>query len=118
MGENLEARRRAATRAFVRYFALAFLVVLGLSALSVYAVLDSRAQKREARAIRIEYCAELEALKAQNREDVAKAKRDYPRTLRLLGLKDTKELRDVAEEGWALKLARNAPKSCPYTGRT
>lgn len=67
-------------------------------------------------AVRIEYCTELEKLKTQNREDVFEAKKNYSRNLRLLGIKDTPELRRVAEEGWEKKLRRNAAKPCPYGG--
>lgn len=116
MGDLADARRRAATRAFVRYFLLFFVVVGLLGAFSVYAVLDAKRQTASQRALRVEYCTELEKLKTQNREDVANDKKNFARNLRLLGLKDSPELRQAAQEDWARKLRRNAPKPCPYTG--
>lgn len=115
-GELTEARRREATRAFIRYFSLVFLVVLGLSSLGAWAIIDARRQRADSRALRIEYCRELEKLKAQNREDVRDDIKHFHRTLRLLHLKDTPEIRRVARQGWEKKLARNAPKRCPYKG--
>lgn len=115
MGEHAEIRRRAATRAMIRYFLLGFMAALILGGLVTYAVYESRARRAESRALRIEYCLELEKLKAQNREDLAKAKKDYRRNLRLLGIKDTPELRRAAQEGWDRREKRNRPRPCPYT---
>jgi hypothetical protein len=114
MTDLVEARRREATRAAVRYFLLAFVVVLAMSGTTVYAVWSARVQAHESYAIRVAYCRELERLKTQNREDVAQEEHDYTRNLRLLGIKDTPELRRAAEAGWARKLRRNAPRACPY----
>lgn len=109
------ARRREATTAAVRYFALFFAVFLVMGALTAYTIRSSRAQEVGRLSVRTEYCLELEKLKTQNREDVASDKKNYRRNLRLLGLKDTPELRRVVEQGWAKKLRRNSPKRCPYT---
>ena len=111
-----ETRRRAATQAFVRYFSLVFVIVAMLSGFTAYAVLQSRAQARDARAIRVEYCREIEKLKAENRASARDDMAHYARNLRLLGLKDTPELRRAAEESWTARLRRNAPKPCPYDG--
>ncbi len=115
MGEQAELRRREATRAVVRYFALGFAVVCLLTGIAVYAILDARADARASLEVRTEYCRELEKLKTQNREDVAEAKEKYAENLRLLGIKDTPELRKAVEASWAKKLRRNAAKPCPYT---
>jgi hypothetical protein len=116
MGDHAETRRREATRAIVRYFLAGFLVVLVLGSMAAYAVVDAQRQRSESHAVRLEYCRELEKLKAQNRDDVAQAIKDFPRTLRLLKLEDTPEIRRVAREGWNRKLERNAAKPCPYEG--
>jgi hypothetical protein len=94
MGDHAETRRREATRAIVRYFLAGFLVVLVLGSMAAYAVVDAQRQ----------------------RSDVAQAIKDFPRTLRLLKLEDTPEIRRVAREGWNRKLERNAAKPCPYEG--
>lgn len=111
-----ETSRHAATQAMVRYFVLAFVVVGLLGSLLVYSFFDSRSQRRETLAIRVAYCQELEKLKTDNREDLARSKKNYARNLRLLHLQDSPELRRAAEEGWKRKAMRNAPKSCPYKG--
>jgi hypothetical protein len=111
-----ETRRKAATRAFISYFVLAFSVVVIVGGFVVYAVYDARHQARTSQAIRVEYCRELEKLKTQNREDIAQEKRDFKRNLRLLNLKETPALRRAAQEKWDRETKRNAPKSCPYTG--
>lgn len=116
MSHEAEIRRRAATRAFVRYFILAFLIVGVLSGLIAYALMDARSQHRESLAIRIAYCTELEGLKKQNRVDLAYDKKNFKRNLALLGIPDTPALRTAVRKSWARKAARNAPKSCPYKG--
>lgn len=113
---SAEARRREATRAFIRYFVLGFIVVVVLSGMAVYAVADARHQTAQARSLRVEYCRELEKLKTQNREDVAEERRNFKRNIRLFHLEDTPELRKIAEKRWDKVMARNAPKPCPYTG--
>lgn len=115
--ESLEHVRRAeATRTFLRYFFLAFMVVLSLSGLVAYAIYDGIERRHESRSIRLAYCIELEKLKTQNREDVYEKRRNFERDLRLLGIKDTPELRQAARESWRKRLERNAPKTCPYEG--
>lgn len=123
MGERelLVQRRRLVTRAFIRYFLVAFFVVAvvsTLSALSVLSQLQRRADRRERRldnaATLLFVCEQLEALKTQNREDVTEEKRQYKRNLRLLHLADTPELRRIAEAGWAKRLERNKARACPY----
>jgi ABC-type lipoprotein release transport system permease subunit len=116
MSELLEARRQEATRTFIRYFILAFLVVLTMSALVAYAVYDGMARRQESHALRLAYCVELEKLKTQNRAEVREDQKNYRRNLRLLGINDTPELRKAVREGWARDLARNAPRPCPYEG--
>lgn len=111
-----QARRREATRAAIRYFALFFALFLAMGALTAYTLISAREDRQTSRAIRMEYCQELERLKAQNREDLARDKRNFRRNLRLLGIRETPELRKAAREEWARKAARNRPKSCPYTG--
>lgn len=113
--EQAALRRSTATRTVVRYFSLAFLSSSMFGGLVAFAVWDERQERATNRAVRIEYCMELEKLKTQNREDVAERKKHYARNLRLLGLKDSKELRNIAEEGWDKDLARNTAKPCPYT---
>lgn len=113
-GEQAELRRKEATRAMIRYFLLGFGAALLMGALVAYAVYESRARARQSYDVRVEYCQELENLKAQNREEVAQSKRDYRRTLDALGVKDAPKVRRLAEEGWARKLRRNAPRACPY----
>lgn len=98
------------------YFFLGFFAVASTACLLVFAVYTARTNARSNRSVRIEYCQELEKLKTQNREDVVKDKRNYRRNLRLFHLTDTPELHRIAAADWAEKLARNAPKSCPYTG--
>lgn len=114
--EQAETRRREATRAVVKYFVLGFVLVALLSGLVTYAVLDSQARRRDSRAIRVAYCRELEKLKTQNREDLADEQKHYHRNLRLLGLKETPELRRITHERWDKERVRNAPKKCPYEG--
>lgn len=115
--ERLAAmRRREATRAAIRYFALFFLVFLFMGGLTAYTIRSARVDARANRSVRMEYCQELEKLKAQNREDLADDKKHYRRNLRLLGIKETPELRRAVHEEWAKRARRNAPKSCPYTG--
>lgn len=106
-----EARRSAATRAIVKYVLLGCFVVATVSTLLVFAVYEAGQRKAD----RTELCVQLETLKTQNREDIAEEKKHYKRNLRLLGLKDTPELRSVVEKRWAKALSRNARKSCPYT---
>jgi hypothetical protein len=115
MGDQAEIRRREATRAIIRYFLAGFVVVLLLGGMAAYAVVDAERQRHESYALRVEYCLELEKLKADNREEVARKKANYHRDLRLLGIKDSPELRRAAEAGWARTLRRNAARSCPYT---
>lgn len=110
-----DVRRKEATKAFVRYFIIGMLIVGCLSGLTSYSLMQTRAQRAETMAIRTAYCQELEKLKTQNREDLARSKRNYKRDLRLLGIKNTKELRKATEESWAIKAKRNAAKPCPYT---
>jgi len=113
--ENLaELRRREVTRAAIRYFLLVFCAVLILTSMVAYGVWNDRSQGAQKLALRTEYCQAIEALKRQNREDVAKDIKDFPRTLRLLKLKDTPEIRKVAREGWQRKLRQNRARKCPY----
>ena len=123
MATLAETRRREATRSILKYGLLGFFVVAVVSTLLVFVIYEAgqRAAERRDRiaennAVRLELCVELEKLKTQNRDDVAEAKKNYARNLRLLHLRDTPELRKAAEEGWARALRRNAPKHCPYRG--
>lgn len=108
------ARRREATRAAIRYFLLFFALFLFLGALAAYTVRNARQDEARSLRVRMEYCRELEKLKTQNREDVADDKKHYRRNLRLLGLKDTPELRRAVEANWRKELRRNRAKPCPY----
>ena len=107
-------RRREATRAAVRYFALFFTMFLFMSGLTVYTLRNAREDRKANYAIRLEYCQELERLKTQNREDLADEKRHYRRNLRLLGIRETPELRRAVHEEWRKKARRNRAKACPY----
>lgn len=70
---------------------------------------NNHARAMDRRDTRAFFCHEIERLKAQNRDEVAEDKKNFPRTLRLLKLKPTPEIRRVAEEGWKRRLARNKP---------
>lgn len=115
MSELPELRRKEATKIAVKYFVISFVAVAFMSGLIAYAVINAKRQARDSYAIKVEYCKELEKLKTQNREDLARDKKHYKRNLRLLGIKETPELDKAVHEQWALTAKRNKPKPCPYT---
>jgi len=112
--ELAATRRREATKAALRYFLLFFCVFLLMGGLTAYVVRNARNDARSNLAVRMEYCQELERLKTQNREDLADEKRHYRRNLRLLGIRETPELRRAVHAEWRKKARRNRAKACPY----
>lgn len=113
--EQAMLRRKAATKATAIYFAIGFMVVLVLSAMTVFGIEEIRARNSDRSALRREFCTEIEGLKEQNREAVFHDAANYSKNLRLLKLTDTPELRQAAIAGWNRTLARNVRRSCPYT---
>ncbi len=66
---------------------------------------------------RREGCEVAERLREGVREDVVREERELPKTLRLLHIADTGEVRKLAEANWARQRARALHVDCPAYAR-
>ena len=98
-------------RALRRNAAFGFVLAVCVAVIVVSTIYRADTQASIEQAVR-ENCEAIEELKAAEREEAIQSYRNLDRTLRLLGLKRTKEIESVALENRDEALARFAPTDC------